>query len=571
MSNDVVLSAALRSNLLALQNTQKGIDTHQGHLSTGKKVSSALDNPQSFFAAQSLSNRASDLSGLLDSIGQSIQVITAANNGVTALTSLVNQAQSIASQAQSTLDSASQTAKTTGSVALDGTAKLSTLTGFGASGDILTFEVTNPDGSSTSEPIGASSGTNTVTTASGDTVNDLITKINDLNTNQTNALSTPAIKASLDSSGHLQLEAVNGGTLHVKFTSGTTNDATHNTAIATSLGYSGIAKVNTTGAASSASTVDFTATSKANLTSQGLYTSAGTLAQASTLLTSLKASDGTTGLATLAASATTYTLKVGGKTSGNLLTSAPSAQTVQGLVDAINHDSNINSLVQASFDATTGKIALKATDAAATDVQFAITGASGQQLNLGFGVENVASSAASSTGQETVRFGAASSSLATLETQFNSVRSQIDSLVTDTGYAGTNLLNGDNLTTYFDEGHTSSLNTQGVSFTSGGLGIKTANFANDASVGSSLDQVSAALSTVRSFGNSIAGDLSIIQTRQTFTNNLINTLTTGSDNLTNADQNEESADLLSLQTRQSLGVTALSLASQSQQAVLKLF
>jgi flagellin len=92
MTSDVVLTAALRSNLLSLQNTQSAIDTTQFRLATGRKVNSALDNPQSFFAAQALNNRASDLTRLLDGIGQSIQVIKAADNGVTALTKLVEQA-----------------------------------------------------------------------------------------------------------------------------------------------------------------------------------------------------------------------------------------------------------------------------------------------------------------------------------------------------------------------------------------------------------------------------------------------------------------------------------------------
>ncbi|MCB1681383.1 MAG: flagellin, partial [Alphaproteobacteria bacterium] len=77
--------------------------------------------------------------------------------------------------------------------------------------------------------------------------------------------------------------------------------------------------------------------------------------------------------------------------------------------------------------------------------------------------------------------------------------------------------------------------------------------------------------TVRSFGNSIANDLAIIQTREDFTKNTINNLQEGADKLTVADQNEEGANLLALQTRQTLGVTSLALASQSQQAVLRLF
>ena len=80
-----------------------------------------------------------------------------------------------------------------------------------------------------------------------------------------------------------------------------------------------------------------------------------------------------------------------------------------------------------------------------------------------------------------------------------------------------------------------------------------------------------ALGLVRNFGSTLANDLSVIQARETFTKGIINTLTEGSDKLTVADQNEEGAKLLALQTRQSLGVTALSLASQSQQSILRLF
>ena len=76
---------------------------------------------------------------------------------------------------------------------------------------------------------------------------------------------------------------------------------------------------------------------------------------------------------------------------------------------------------------------------------------------------------------------------------------------------------------------------------------------------------------MRSFGSTLANDLAVIQARQTFTSELVNTLTAGADALTVADQNEEGAKLLSLQTRQSLGVTSLSLASQSQQSILRLF
>lgn len=89
---DISLTASMRSNLLSLQNTQSLMDVTQERLSTGKKVNSALDNPSSFYTAQSLTNRANDLSGLLDSMGQGVQTIKAANEGIEAITTFVQQA-----------------------------------------------------------------------------------------------------------------------------------------------------------------------------------------------------------------------------------------------------------------------------------------------------------------------------------------------------------------------------------------------------------------------------------------------------------------------------------------------
>jgi flagellin len=175
--------------------------------------------------------------------------------------------------------------------------------------------------------------------------------------------------------------------------------------------------------------------------------------------------------------------------------------------------------------------------------------------------------------QESIRLASAAAELAQFENDYNRIRDQIDQLVTngDTGYRGTNLLNGDSLTTFFNEDRTSSLETTGQTFTAAGLGISAANFSRTSSVDGALAEVRSALESVRTFGSSLANDLAVIQTRQTFTTELINTLKAGSDALTVADQNEEGAKLLALQTRQQLGVTSLSLASQSQQSILRLF
>src|ERR1700689_3241008 len=94
----IVLSASVRQNLLSLQSTASLLATTQNDLSTGNKVNTALDNPTSYFTAQALNNRAGDISNLLDGIGNGVQVLQAANTGITSLQSLVASAQSVANQ-----------------------------------------------------------------------------------------------------------------------------------------------------------------------------------------------------------------------------------------------------------------------------------------------------------------------------------------------------------------------------------------------------------------------------------------------------------------------------------------
>ena len=96
--SDIVLSASVRQNLLSLQSTAALLATTQNRLSTGKKVNTALDNPTNYFTAAGLDNRASDISNLLDSIGNGVQVLQAANTGITSLQKLVDTAKSIGNQ-----------------------------------------------------------------------------------------------------------------------------------------------------------------------------------------------------------------------------------------------------------------------------------------------------------------------------------------------------------------------------------------------------------------------------------------------------------------------------------------
>ena len=162
----------------------------------------------------------------------------------------------------------------------------------------------------------------------------------------------------------------------------------------------------------------------------------------------------------------------------------------------------------------------------------------------------------------------------TLSAQFDSLLTQIDALSGDSGFNGINLLTGDTLTVVLNEDASSSVTITGVDFTTGGdLAIAGAanNWAAAADITAAGDELTAALTTLRAQAQAFSTNLSTVQIRQDFTKAMINTLQTGADSLTLADSNEEGANLLALQTRQQLSTTALSLASQASQSVLRLF
>src|ERR1700690_9815 len=168
-------------------------------------------------------------------------------------------------------------------------------------------------------------------------------------------------------------------------------------------------------------------------------------------------------------------------------------------------------------------------------------------------------------------------SQANLATQYSSLMTQIDNMAGDSGFQGTNLIGTTSvtLTVSFGTGTNDSLGIASQSMTSGSLGINTAattsatsGWANASTV---LSSCTAAMTTLQGASQTLSSNLSVIQTRQSFSTGMINVLQTGSDNLVLADTNQEGANMLMLQTRQSLGTTSLSLASQSAQSVLKLF
>jgi len=197
MASNITLSAGVRANLLSLQSTAALMAATQNRLATGKKVNSALDNPGSFFTSQSLSNRASDLNGLLDSIGQAQQTLKAADQGITSLTKLVESAKSIAKQARQAPQAA---AAGYSAITVSGTAQSETL------GTVT--------GSGLGATLGAGNNGNLIIRANGSDYTVALTATDDITTivNAVNAVvgsgGANLVQASDDGSGQLQLDAV---------------------------------------------------------------------------------------------------------------------------------------------------------------------------------------------------------------------------------------------------------------------------------------------------------------------------------------------------------------------------
>ena len=161
-----------------------------------------------------------------------------------------------------------------------------------------------------------------------------------------------------------------------------------------------------------------------------------------------------------------------------------------------------------------------------------------------------------------------------LVNQFNGILSQITTTSQDASFNGVNLLGGDQLKLTFNETGKSTLNITGVTFNAAGLGLANltsgTDFIDNSATNKVIANLSSASTLLRTQASALGSNLSIVQIRQDFSKNLINVLQTGSSNLTLADTNEEAANSQALSTRQSIAVSALALANQSQQSVLQL-
>ncbi len=223
----------------------------------------------------------------------------------------------------------------------------------------------------------------------------------------------------------------------------------------------------------------------------------------------------------------------------------------------------------ATIDGTTGAITIEATNGT-DDITVTSDSSQGSTYDDGiaeaFGLVNSPVAVTATTTDSTQR--------ASLETQYNDLLTQINELAEDASFNGVNLLDGNDLNVIFNEDGSSTLDIKGVTFNATGLNLSrvaSGSFQTDSDINDVLDALDSAISSLRSQATAFGSNLSVVETRQDFTKSMINTLETGAANLTLADTNEEAANLLALQTRQQLSSTALSLASQADQNVLRLF
>ena len=467
---DISLTASMRSNLLSLQNTQSLMDMTQERLSTGKKVNSAIDNPSSYYTSQSLTNRANDLSALLDSMGQGIQTIQAANEGIEAITAFAQQAKAIANSARDIASTYDQFAIGSNEITspviaekviIDSREDLSTivldLTGNAAAAK---FDIYAGDDAPVTIDVKGQASAEAVATA----------------------VTTQLQKAGFD----VQADA-DGTTLTIKALNG-----------------SDISWVNTEAGGATA----------------GQIMGAG-------------------------GSNAAAVVKLGADTGKNSASIAAALNT-QGGVTAVVDGMGV--------------------EITAPDKEFRVFGGNEASQKA---LDAVGLSGKRKVGDPNLP----NEDRADYAKQFNEILAQIDSLAKDSGYKGINLLQENNLTVIFNEDRSSNLEVKGVDASSEGLGLKSArnDWLKNSDIDSAISQVEDAVSRLRTMASEFGNNYSIIQNREDFTDNLINVLEEGSDKLVLADMNEESANMLALQTRQQLAINSLSLASQAAQSVLQLF
>ena len=561
MASSITLSAATRQNLLSLQDTANLLSTTQSRLSTGKKVNSALDNPTNFFTSQSLTARSSDLSNLLDGISNGVQTIQAANQGITSIQKLVDSAKSTANQAL-----ADKSAVSKGTPATNATLTA----GVAFQGSTTAAADGTQDFSGTRNAVfDISDGTNTTTitldatTLSGITNNvgkvtadNIVQAINNQLANDTT--NPAAVSASKTFDGRIVFtSAATGADAEVTVTNAGGNEV--------DLGFG-------------VGTVDQTANGADARDGSGKAVVTG----------SIIVPTGPVDYDTTPPKDSSFSIKLGDGPSKKIVLdgstldgNATNIEIVAEINSQFSADTGLSGKVEASLDSA-GKLQITSTAVGANQkitINAAQSGLVADQIDIGFGQAAAVTPPAERVATGTNSTGSTNATRQSLANQFNELLKQISQQAKDASYNGVNLLYRDGadaaentLRVTFNENGSSNLDIKGVKFDAEGLGLKAVEggFQSDDDIKATLSAITTATNLLRAQSSTFGSNLSVVQNRQDFSKNLINILDTGSANLTNADLNEEAANSQALSTRNSLAISALSLANQAQQGILQL-
>jgi len=616
-TSDIKLTAGMRNNLLLLQRTNSQIETVQNRLATGNKINSALDGPTNFFAAKGLSTRSGDLSKLKEAMGQAISTIQAGDKGITAIEKLVEQARGLTTSAYGTLGNDPQSIATRKNLAeqfnrikeqIDRIAQDSGYQGKNLLvGDGLQMDSTAASRTAVNSITGVS-GARVTNVVSADTYSVSISGTGDISGNASNIAEAEKNRGltQLEISGSISATQGNFSDISIEMRG---SDGRERTVVVTEAGESRTIKF-----------FDDSQSAEATLQTAGRT---GT-AQVSQVTISGDIEEGDT-----------FSITVNGRAYTYEATAADVASTSQddrrnaiatGLNAALNADLPSNGSGAMNITVTNNVITLDANTTQGTGVTFSV-GATTSNAELA----RVSLSFSSGT---VIRFNVDRLALKELGTQSNGtsiIEKNVDIEVTATNLNGVSvtrsgandrgngkLTDGENaiafdsgtvrlkideatirqaasaqrtsnlitvqrtdpntsndLSVQFNESNTSQVTVKSVNIQTDGQGLRLDyaqnNFLDRADIDKAVESLDFATATLRSASQSLSTNLNIIKTREDFTAEFTNVLTEGANKLVQADQNEEGATLLTLQTRQQLGTISLSLANQSQQAILRLF
>ena len=592
MTGKISLTASMRSNLLSLQNISRQVSSTQNKLATGNKVNSAIDNPSSYYTARSLTNRANDLDSLLDSMGQAVSTIktatTALETGATFLeqaaavansaleapqtipnkeffTQLIGANDAVVSSAEE-LDQALAAGKETivvyGKINLNHAIQLKDNQKMVGINYFANF--TGSDDYFSELNYTSNANENMISVVGNNT------KISNLNINYDNE-----VGVSFGNSV-IFVSLANGKPTNTKFANLNINFQTNG------IPKAGAACIKTYGKDASA---EINGNIKLQTQAWGIFAEASSKIEviANLDISATQGINAHNSSRVLLNSETMLKIK-NANVAFSLVGGAAAIDIADGVYIGISENNRLYNINNTQMSAANNIMSLS------KGVVF-VNYSTKQAYYLD------ATTNLTSTGQAT--FNKFISNLVTKDVDYNQVAQQIedsfsanysglfswqnkikqyanilnqyDSITKDASYKGVNLLKKDKLNVRFNESGNADLNVIGKDMSSAALGLGKVDWANQSDIAQSLKEIASALKSIRAFTAELGNNYSIITSRQDFTENLINILTEGADKLTLADMNEESANMLALQTRQQLAINSLSLASQAAQAVMKLF